>query len=109
VADPLEDFRLWLPGYGATDTRARFNYVSEGGNSINLLLRDIQLSIIRDGTGDWQATYTEPTQPELTWTARSDSSSGAVLTLIARRCGLGGEIRGDRPSEEAAAPYQEEA
>jgi hypothetical protein len=100
VADPLENFRLWLPGFGATDTRAQFNYVSEGGNSINLLLRDIQLSIIRDGTGDWQATYTEPTQPELTWTARSDSSSGAVLNLIARRCGLGGEIRGYWPGEE---------
>jgi hypothetical protein len=96
----LDDFRLWLPGFGATDTRAQFNYVSEGGNSINLLLRDIQLSIIRDGTGDWQATYTEPTQPELTWTARSDSSSGAVLNLIARRCGLGGEIRGNWPGEE---------
>jgi hypothetical protein len=26
----FDDFRLWLPGYGATDTRARFNYVSSG-------------------------------------------------------------------------------
>ncbi len=100
MADPLEDFRLWLPGYGTTDTRARFNYVSEGGNSIHLLLRDIQLSIIRDGTGGWQATYTEPTQPEVTWTSRSDSSTGAVLNLIARRCGLAGEIRGSWPGEE---------
>lgn len=96
-----EDFLLWTPGSrSADDTRARFTYVSAGGNSTGLLLRDIQMEILRDGTADWQASYTDPCQPERTWVARSDTSTGAVLTLLARMCGLGGEIRGQRPDNE---------
>jgi hypothetical protein len=100
VTDPLiEDFQLWTPGSNtANDNRARFNYISKGGNYAGLLLRDIDLDIIRDGTGDWQATYTSP--EGRVWTARSDSSTGAVLNLLARRLGLGGEIRGDWPEDE---------
>lgn len=99
--DPLlEDFLLWTPGSTtADDTRARFT-LHHLGNYHGLLLRDIQMEIIRDGTADWQASYTDPHQPERTWVARSDSSTGAVLTLLARMCGLGGEIRGQRPDNE---------
>lgn len=106
MTDPLyEDFLLWTSGSrSADDTRARFTHISAGGNSTSLLLRNIRMDIIRDGSSDWQASYTDPYQPERTWTARSDTSTGAVLTLLARMCGLSGEIRGQLPVAEEVAP-----
>lgn len=104
MTDPLyEDFLLWTSGSrSADDTRARFTHISAGGNS--LLLRNIRMDIIRDGSSDWQASYTDPYSAERTWTARSDSSTGAVLTLLARMCGLLGEIRGQLLDAEEVAP-----
>jgi hypothetical protein len=104
VTDPLlEDFRLWTPGSTTgDDTRARFTCVSKGGNYVGLLLRDIRMDVVRDGTGDWLATYDGPELGGRVFTARSDSHTGAILTLIARMCGLDGEIRGHlgEPNEE---------
>lgn len=96
MTDPLiEDFRLWTPGSTtASDNRARFTCISKGGNYTGLLLRDIHMDVVRDGTGDWLATYNGPELGGGEFTARSDSYTGAVLTLIARMCGLDGEIRG---------------
>lgn len=88
----LDDFLLWTPGSRtASGTRARFTSISSSGSYDGLLLRDIHTDVVRDGSGDWLATYTEDGR---TYTARSDSHTGAILTLIARRCGLDGEIRG---------------
>lgn len=95
----LDDLMLWSDPRSAPDDRARFHYLSNGG-SHSLLLRDIQRDIADDGTGDWIVTYTSPSRPELSYAARSDTSTGAVLTLFARMCGLDGEIRGILPDEE---------
>ena len=96
MTDPLfEDFLLWTPGSTiADDTRARFTCISKGGNYIGLLLRDIHMNVARDGTGDWTATYAGTELGDRSFTARSDTHTGAILTLIARICGLDGEIRG---------------
>jgi hypothetical protein len=96
VTDPLfEDFLLWTPGStAADDTRARFTCISKGGSYIGLLLRDIHMDVVREGAGDWTATYNGPERGGRTFTARSDTHTGAILTLIARMSGLDGEIRG---------------
>ena len=97
----LDDLMLWAGSHrNATDSRARFTSISAGGNITSLLLRNIQADVIRDGTGDWAVTYTDPYTPERTWTARSDTHTGAVLTLLARMCGLNGEIRGFLPEDD---------
>lgn len=94
----LDELNLWSGGGSGPDKdlRARFACVS-GGGVTNLLLRNIRSEIVRDGTGDWVLTYTDPYAPGRTWTARSDTCTGAVLTMIARMCGLNGEIRGHLP------------
>lgn len=85
---------------GPADDRARFTSISATGNSTHLTLRDIQADVIRDGTGDWRMSYTD--EAGRTWEARSDTYTGGVLTLLARMCGLDGEIRGHLADEEPA-------
>lgn len=99
----LDEINLWTGSSPDADTRARFAVVTPGGVT-NLLLRNIKSEIVRDGSGDWVVTYTDPYAPERTWTARSDSITGGVLTLLARMCGLDGEIRGHLPEPDDAAP-----
>lgn len=94
----LDEISLWSGSSPDKDLRARFAVVTPGGLS-NLLLRNIETEIVRDGTGDWLVSYTDPYAPERTWTVRSDTITGGVLTMIARMCGLGGEIRGLLPEE----------
>lgn len=98
IMDELGTWGITQPRGGPADGRARFTSISPGDNSIHLALRDIQADVIRDGTGDWQVTYTD--EAGHTWQARSDTYVGGVLTVIARMCGLDGEIRGFLPSRE---------
>lgn len=97
----IDELITWA-GVGGTsspaDDRARFTSISATGNSTHLTLRDIQADIVRDGTGDWRMSYTDGAGR--TWEARSDTHTGGVLTLLARMCGLDGEIRGHLPDEE---------
>lgn len=93
----LDDLLLWSgQAPDAADPRARFTCISAGrrANVTSLLMRDLQVDVARDGTGDWIVSHSEPDRPERRWTGRSDTYTGAVLTMIARRCGLDGEIRG---------------
>lgn len=100
----LDELNLWSGSGPETDSRARFAYVSGGGNVTSFLLRNIETRIDReDPNRDWVATYTDPYAPGRTWTTRSDTSTGAVLTMIARMCGLNGEIRGLLPEEDEHA------
>lgn len=85
---------------GPADDRARFTTISATGNSTHLTLRDIQADVVRDGTGDWRMSYTD--EAGRTWEARSDTYAGGVLTLLARMCGLDGEIRGLLADEETS-------
>jgi hypothetical protein len=95
MTEYLDDLLLWSgASRTADDHRARFTSISAGGNMTGLLMRNMQADVVRDGTGDWIVSYAEPDRPEQRWTGRSDTYTGAVLTMIARRCGLGGEIRG---------------
>jgi hypothetical protein len=99
----FDDLNLWSgQDINATDPRARFTCIGTGrhANVTSLLMRDLQVDVVRDGTGDWTVSYAEPDHPERRWTGRSDTYTGAVLTMIARRCGLNGEIRGHLAEDE---------
>ena len=92
----LDDLMLWSgQNRNADDNRVRFASITAHGNTTNLMLRNIQADVIRDGTGDWAVSHTD--EAGHTWDARSDTHTGAMLTLLARMCGLAGEIRGFLP------------
>lgn len=91
-----EQILVWADRHAAPDDRARFACIKANGSTTNLMLRDIRADIDRDGNHDWTVEHTDPAGH--TWTARSDTYTGAVLNLLARMCGLDGEIRGFLPA-----------